>query len=304
MNYCIENLIKNLPQREKPMKIDVVLEGGAFNGGYQYGIMLFINELTKKNYISINRVSGCSVGSIVAALFMVNKLHLFDDYYGILRKNLKRKFNLKKLKGIVEEIFKDVTDAEFNKIKNNKLFISYYNVEKKQHIVKSRFNDKQDLIGALLKSAHLPFIINGDGLYEGKYVDGFFPHIFPSRETNHDDKILYLTINRFSQLYRIFNIKSELTSNARALEGIIDIYKLLLYRKETKICSFIQEWSLLDYTKIRMKQLFVVIFIYIYNYGLKLLSVVIPILKKIELFHYIKPIMNEYYKDILLFIFF
>ena len=302
MNYCIENLIRNLPQRETPLKLDIILEGGAFNGGYQYGVMTFIDELKKKNYVETCRISGCSVGAIVGALFIFNKLHLFDFSYEKLRQNLKKNLNLKNLKRIIEDIFNDITVNDFKKFKNDTLFISYYDVINKKHIVQSRFRDKEDLIAALLKSAHLPYIVNGDGLFDGKYVDGFFPYIFPERERNNENKILYLTINRFSQLYKIFNIQNELSSSGRALEGIMDVYKFLLYQKETKICSFINEWSLLDYTKIRIKHLCIAIFIYIYYFGLKLYPYIAPFFTKIELFQYIQPVIKEYCRDLILFL--
>ena len=52
MEVYIHNLIENIPKREKPLHVDIVMEGGAFNGGYLYGILLFIKELKKKGQIT------------------------------------------------------------------------------------------------------------------------------------------------------------------------------------------------------------------------------------------------------------
>ena len=37
----IHNLIENLPTKER--NLDIVLEGGAFNGSFEYGILYFFS---------------------------------------------------------------------------------------------------------------------------------------------------------------------------------------------------------------------------------------------------------------------
>jgi hypothetical protein len=47
----VEKLIENLPgpstveeEQQEPLKIDLVLEGGAFNGSYMLGILYFLKN--------------------------------------------------------------------------------------------------------------------------------------------------------------------------------------------------------------------------------------------------------------------
>jgi hypothetical protein len=69
INEYVIKLIENLPDDIKnvkePIKIDLVLDGGLFNGSYQVGALYFLKEMENRKYIKIERISGCSVGSIV-----------------------------------------------------------------------------------------------------------------------------------------------------------------------------------------------------------------------------------------------
>ena len=40
----IDELIKNIPKREIPHNLDIVVEGGAFNGSYVLGILFFLKR--------------------------------------------------------------------------------------------------------------------------------------------------------------------------------------------------------------------------------------------------------------------
>jgi hypothetical protein len=67
INEYVIKLIENLPDDIKnvnePIKMDVVLDGGIFNGSYHVGALYFLKEMENRKYIKIERISGCSVGS-------------------------------------------------------------------------------------------------------------------------------------------------------------------------------------------------------------------------------------------------
>ena len=57
MKY-IENLADNYPNKNSSTKqMDLVLEGGVFNGSYQLGGLLLLKEFEKRKYIKIKRIS-------------------------------------------------------------------------------------------------------------------------------------------------------------------------------------------------------------------------------------------------------
>tara|TARA_Y100000817_G_scaffold314717_1_gene314765 strand:+ start:2158 stop:3072 length:915 start_codon:yes stop_codon:yes gene_type:complete len=300
MLMYIQNLVNNIPQREKPLVLDVVLEGGAFNGAYLYGALQFLKELKKKNHVIIRRMSGCSIGAILAFLFSVNKLEQIEQYYVKLRNHLQKHLNIKITKKLLERIMRETKKTEFNKIKSGVLYISYYDAEKKKLIVQSKFQNKNDLLTAILRSSHFPLLVDGKCLKHKKYLDGFVPYIFSQREKRDSERTLYLTINRFSQLKGIFNTRFETSMKGRALEGALDAYNFFLHGKETKICSYVDQWTTSDFTKIRIKQFLTVVLVWLIDACVKINKVVSPHLQKLEIYNRILPILNEYYRDLVL----
>ena len=83
----IENLILNYKIPETPIKLDIVIEGGALNGYYALGCLKLIKGLEKKGYFKVERFSGASVGSLLGSLYLLNKLEIFTDLYEELKKN-------------------------------------------------------------------------------------------------------------------------------------------------------------------------------------------------------------------------
>ena len=79
INNYVNKLIDNLPNTFKnnktPLQIDLILDGGLFNGSYLVGALYFLKEMEKKNYIKINRISSCSIGSIIGFLYFIDYLN-------------------------------------------------------------------------------------------------------------------------------------------------------------------------------------------------------------------------------------
>lgn len=78
LEKLIEKFIKDLDCKHIPSEIDLVLEGGAFNGSYEIGILLYIKELEKRNKLKVNRISGTSVGAILGVAYILDKINLFN----------------------------------------------------------------------------------------------------------------------------------------------------------------------------------------------------------------------------------
>ena len=144
-NFC-NKLIDNLNKNEnKVIVIDLILDGGAFKGTYLLGALYYLKVLQERKFIKINRVSGCSIGALLGCLFLLNKLELFE------------KNDFKKL--------------------NDRLFINYYNIEKKKEKLISNYKSNIELSNFLKYTSFIPYFINGKTHYHGN-IDGSKPYIF------------------------------------------------------------------------------------------------------------------------------
>ena len=80
----IRNLIINLPKKRHPLELDIVLEGGGFNGSFELGALYFLKELEAQKYTSVDRISGASIGSLLGLCYLTNNL---DFLYRTVSKN-------------------------------------------------------------------------------------------------------------------------------------------------------------------------------------------------------------------------
>ena len=85
MNTYIKSLIENIPPEQvvsntgNVTKIDLVLDGGAFNGMFMIGSLFYIKELEDQNKIIIDRISGCSIGAFLGAMYLLNRMDLAKE---------------------------------------------------------------------------------------------------------------------------------------------------------------------------------------------------------------------------------
>ena len=60
----------------------------------------------------------------------------------------------------------------------NKLFIKFYDVKNKKPILKCYYKNRVKLINSVLKSCHIPYLINGNPYFidnRKEYIDGGMP---------------------------------------------------------------------------------------------------------------------------------
>ena len=113
MELYINKLIENLDDNINYKNINLIMDGGAFSGSYILGCLYYLKELEKKNKIKINKVSGCSIGSILCVLYKLNELNYCVDVYDNIRNYFKEMGNLHILRNIVDEINDLSLDFEF-----------------------------------------------------------------------------------------------------------------------------------------------------------------------------------------------
>jgi len=102
----IDNLPDDIKNAKEPIFIDLVLDGGVFNGSYLVGALYFLKEMEKRNYIKIDRMSGCSEGAIVALLYHMDALEMMHQLYEMIHKDFRQTYKLQ----LVKEMKKYLAD--------------------------------------------------------------------------------------------------------------------------------------------------------------------------------------------------
>ena len=242
INEYVIKLIENLPDDIKnvnePIKMDVVLDGGIFNGSYHVGALYFLKEMEKRKYIKIERISGCSVGSIVGFLYFIDSLDLMPKLYDLINKEFRQTYNLKLITELKKHLSEHIPSDICERV-NGRLYITYNNIKKGTKPVKSVYKDSDDIINTIIKSSYIPYLIDGNILYENKSVDGITPFIFKEREK----KILYLDLFGSDKLGNLLNVKNEKSNYHRILSGLLDIHSFFIKKSNTPMCSYVNDWS-------------------------------------------------------------
>lgn len=242
-NKLICELPGHMKNSESPLKFDLILSGGAFNGSYTLGALFFLKEMENQKYIKINRISTCSISSIIGVLYFLDKLDVMYENYNIFYNDFNESKKLNSLLQVNKYI--QITPNDLSQI-NHKLYISYYNIRKRKKIIKYSYKNVNDVYSSIIKSCYLPFVIDSNILYKNKYIDGITPYIFKSRPRRHVQK-LYIDLICCGKLFNIFNVKYEYCNIHRIMTGILDIHWFFIKDfASTSMCSFINKWSLLD----------------------------------------------------------
>jgi hypothetical protein len=234
----IENLPDDIKNIQEPIKMDLVLDGGIFNGSYLVGALYFLKEMENRKYIKIERLSGCSVGSIVGFLYFIDSLDLMPKLYDLINTEFRQTYNL----NLIKELKKHLADripSDICERVNNRLFITYNNIKKGTKPVKSIYKDVDDVINTIIKSSYIPYLIDGNILYENKTMDGITPFIFKERER----KVLYLDLFGSDKLGNLLNVKNEKSNYHRILTGLLDVHSFFIKQSNTPMCSYVNDWT-------------------------------------------------------------
>jgi len=262
INTYINKLIENLPDEIKknntnktPMKVDLILDGGLFNGSYLVGALYFIREMELRNYIKVERISGCSIGSIVGLLYFIDALDELPCLYESLLTDFKKDYNLNFIKFLKQKLAHRIPCNICEKI-FKKLYISFNNIISGKKIVKKTYKNVDDIFDSIIKSCYIPYIIDGNLIYKNKYMDGLNPYIFNCKTNNSKKQSKNKTMNRkiiFMDLLGVdkigftLNVKNEKTNFHRILSGMLDIHNFFIKGSQTQMCSYVNNWTLYNY---------------------------------------------------------
>lgn len=242
INRLINTHLKKISK--KTNCVDIVLEGGLFNGSYQVGFLKYAMELERRGIIKINCLSGCSVGSIVGLcyFFKDNMSRHCEILSNQLYSNMKTKMSINIFDDLFNYFRQHLPDNAMNDI-NGKLYISFYDVAKGRQFVKNKYDSIDEVFETIRKSCALPFVIDSKVLYKNKYFDGIYPYMFKPKK---NVRIINLNVFNIEKIPKMISIKNENTNMKRILEGIMDAHQFFTTKFPCNMCSYVDEWSLLN----------------------------------------------------------
>ena len=237
----IKALIENVNHSNIPPKINVIFDGGALNGFYATGIALYLRELENQNII-VEKVSGCSAGACVGLNYLMKNFDYTETFFNKLTTSFRNIHCLQIIPTLIREnvyyLF-DNDDSALDTIQN-RLYISYYDMdEKKQQVVHS-YKSRDDLVEYLTRSSFIPYIIDGEQLYKKRYIDGISPYIFDNNLPN-----LFIKLFSNGRLSRCIMTKSEENPHHRIIAGVADANDFFTTGKSI-MCSYMNNWSTIE----------------------------------------------------------
>ena len=142
---CINSLIDNLDHNKCKQPVNIILDGGAFNGPYQLGVLAYFKELVKKGFITVDKLSGCSIGSISGFLYILDNLDAGIEGYTYMRKSYSESGSFEEAKKWIKQ-FKNIMNKKDYLKFNGKLFITYYNIKTCEQKCISQFKSNKHLL--------------------------------------------------------------------------------------------------------------------------------------------------------------
>lgn len=237
----ISAVTKNsLNGRKEPLDIDLVISGGAFNGGYGYGVMLYLRSLEDQGKIRINRISGCSIGSILAIDHLSSSSLDLEGLYSGLQTCLRNNGKLCVLRDIVEKVVDNALgDETFFEKAAGRLFISRTDMMTGKHEVVNEFKTRDDLVNAVYSSCFIPYLVDGKMRHDDKYIDGIVPFLF----NDSDRPSLYIDLMCMSKFHKMIVTMKEVNPHSRIIDGANDASKFF-NDSGTGICSWVNKWGI------------------------------------------------------------
>lgn len=297
--FCnlVDELIKNLPPSNKTEEINLVLDNGAFNGLYLFGILIYLKKLESLKRIKINKISGSSIGATFAVLYLVDKLDITEPMFDKARGCWKENCNLQTWRNVLTDIAnQSITNDVLDEKINGKVFINYFDTLNCKEVIKSQFNSKDELIDTLYKSSFIPVLINGELSYDN-CIDGFNPMLFDER-TVEDNKCLFVHLLQADTIIKSINVSNDKNPSFRAIEGINSIHKFFIGENQ-KLCSYVNDWSTKQLLYYRFRQIFYLMIVYLIKL-LTVLKVYIPdSFYEIPVISFGSQFVEKLYKDIM-----
>ena len=300
LKVFINSLIENIPEKHLPEELDLVLDGGAFNGMYMLGGLFYIKELEQREKIKVKRISGCSIGAMLGLLFILDKMDVAIEYSKHAYKYLRKHQNLKKTFEFLKVKFYEIVKEEDLQLINKKYYLTFFDTNKCKQIIKKTYKSREDLLDCILKSCYVPYLIEKKLTDQDGCIDGAFPYIFKSKERKR--KILFFNLLSINKIKNMIFIKDEKNVYPRLLEGLMDTHTFFDKNKANNMCSYVNNWGITDILLFRLREIITIIIIYIFRLGLKIDDLFPESWKKDPFMLHHLTVFKNIWRDIMLYI--
>lgn len=190
--------------------IDINFSSGGNAGFYGVGLISVLNYLKKKEKITINRISGVSIGSWIGLFFLSElPINVIIKIYNYFLKTFTS--NPEPLLNYMYDIWKLYLEKnlpkDFYKKCNNKLFICYTELNSNgfNMKIKSNYNSNNDIFLHCVASSAIPFMtIDGSciNINNNKCIDGaFIQQIYKFPDSINEINVDFNYIDYNSKLY-------------------------------------------------------------------------------------------------------
>ncbi len=238
LKQYIRALITNIKRETIPPHMNLIFDSGAVNGVIGIGAAVYLSVLEEMGYFEIKKISGCSIGSLIAVWYIHGCPEELYGYANKLFTHYKTNRNFYMYESIVKELIYRLMPTEDMKTVNDRLYINYYDTKKCKNPVITHFKNRNHLISCILRSSHVPFLTSNQHKCEGRYVDGIVPHIF--KDNKHPN--LFIKLINCTDPLDCMKTKTEQNIYTRLLRGTMGVNDFFV-NGNSHLCSYVTPTS-------------------------------------------------------------
>ena len=305
MNTYIKSLIENIPPEQvvsntgNVTKIDLVLDGGAFNGMFMIGSLSYIKELEDQNKIIIDRISGCSIGAFLGAMYLLNRMDLAKELTVMCITKIRKHQDLKQMMKLVRyRLCSYITESDVTSY-NNRFYLTYFDTNKGKQIIKKNYDSLEDLVDSIIKSMYVPYLIDRNVVDKDGCIDGAFPYMF---KKDLHKKILFINLQGLNKIFKMIYIKHETNIYPRLMEGLHDTHNFICTGDANSLCSYVNDWNISDIFYFRMRESLYTILFYLFRTVLQLEQFIPKKLKNKNIIKQNAFILKNLWNDIIIYL--
>jgi hypothetical protein len=302
MTTYITSLMENMPEETRTggcQDVDLLVEGGAFNGAYLIGAYYFLKEMERRRYMRVRRISSCSVGAFCSMVYLLDRLDLFEDIYVQFVDIFRKTGTLHIYDELFDHLHK-MLDVDAYKKVSGMLYITYHNVKTRKQVVRSTYTSNTDMFNVIKRSAFIPFVVDKTLGLDNKYMDGINPYFF--RKPRPNCRTLYLNLVNLSKLDIItqtLTIRNEENSLRRILVGVLDAHSFFSTHVPTSMCCYMDNMPLIVSVQLRVKHILMVISVFLLSMLMYISSYISDAMRSTVLYKVCIAVFNETYQVVI-----